>query len=168
MAQEKAQDRLPESCGKAQFDKTSQPGVVLSLENGLLLKRIKNNTSRMTGDCHVRFCERLGGETPLAYSAVNYSKNGSGRGSVWLERDVRDVEVAGSNPVAPTTLYLYFQLYKNSHKVTKTPGFFFVVLCLGALICGRRPNRMLRNFNLPTKRRESNEIFSVLFRVFRG
>jgi len=26
---------------------------------------IKNNKSRMTGDCHVRFCERLRGETPL-------------------------------------------------------------------------------------------------------
>ena len=33
-----------------------------------------------------------------------YYKNGSGRGSVWLERDVRDVEVAGSNPVAPTKI----------------------------------------------------------------
>ena len=34
---------------------------------------------------------------------VYYSiKNGSGRGSVWLERDVRDVEVGGSNPLAPT------------------------------------------------------------------
>ncbi len=26
----------------------------------------------------------------------------AGRGSVWLERDVRDVEVGGSNPLAPT------------------------------------------------------------------
>jgi hypothetical protein len=54
---------------------TSEPGVVLSLENGILLKRIKNNTSRMTGDCHVWFCERLGGETPpclLGDFAVNY------------------------------------------------------------------------------------------------
>ena len=64
MAQEKAQDWLPEISGKTQYDKTSQPGIVLSLEDGILLKRIKNNTSRMTGDCHVRFCERLGGETP--------------------------------------------------------------------------------------------------------
>ena len=40
----------------------------------------------------------------LCVFAVNYSKNGSGRGSVWLERDVRDVEVAGSNPVAPTKI----------------------------------------------------------------
>ena len=31
----------------------------------------------------------------------------SGRSSVWLERYVRDVEVAGSNPVAPT---IYFVL----------------------------------------------------------
>ena len=35
---------------------------------------------------------------------VKYYNNGSGRGSVWLERDVRDVEVAGSNPVAPTKI----------------------------------------------------------------
>ena len=33
-----------------------------------------------------------------------YYKNGSGRGSVWLERDVRDVEVGGSNPLAPTKI----------------------------------------------------------------
>jgi len=25
---------------------------------------LNNGTSRMTGDCHVRFCERLAGETP--------------------------------------------------------------------------------------------------------
>ncbi|MEW5844217.1 MAG: dihydrofolate reductase family protein [Bacteroidota bacterium] len=31
----------------------------------ILLKLLLNNTSRMTGDCHVRFCERLRGETPL-------------------------------------------------------------------------------------------------------
>ena len=31
-------------------------------------------------------------------------KMGSARGSAWLERDVRDVEVAGSNPVAPTKI----------------------------------------------------------------
>ncbi len=29
-------------------------------------------------------------------------KNGSGCGSAWLERLVRDQEVAGSNPVTPT------------------------------------------------------------------
>jgi len=56
--------RPQEIRGKTQCDKTSEPSVVLSLGNGILLKRIKNNTSRMTGDCHVRFCERLGGETP--------------------------------------------------------------------------------------------------------
>ena len=71
MAQEKAQDWLPEISGETQCDKTSQPGVVLSLENGILLKRIKNNTSRMTGDCHVRFCERLGGETPPCLLCVS-------------------------------------------------------------------------------------------------
>ena len=56
--------RPQEIRSKTQCDKTSEPSVVLSLGNGILLKRIKNNTSRMTGDCHVRFCERLGGETP--------------------------------------------------------------------------------------------------------
>ena len=30
----------------------------------------------------------------------------SGRSSVWLERYVRDVEVAGSNPVAPTIFFV--------------------------------------------------------------
>src|SRR3990170_6681055 len=67
--------RPQEIRGKTQCDKTSEPSVVLSLGNGILLKRIKNNTSRMTGDCHVRFCERLGGETPpclLGAYAVNY------------------------------------------------------------------------------------------------
>ena len=29
-------------------------------------------------------------------------KNSTGRGSVWLERSVRDAEVTGSSPVAPT------------------------------------------------------------------
>ena len=33
---------------------------------------------------------------------------GSGRSSAWLERYVRDVEVAGSNPVAPT-------FFRNMH-----------------------------------------------------
>lgn len=32
----------------------------------------------------------------------------SGRSSVWLERYVRDVEVAGSNPVAPTIFHEVF------------------------------------------------------------
>lgn len=28
------------------------------------VKLLKNNRNRMTGDCHVRLCERLAGETP--------------------------------------------------------------------------------------------------------
>ena len=72
MSQEKAQDWLPEISGKTQYDKTSQPDIVLLLEDGILLKRIKNNTSRMTGDCHVRFCERLGGETPPCLLGGNF------------------------------------------------------------------------------------------------
>ncbi|MDP3148533.1 MAG: hypothetical protein Q8N83_05330, partial [Ignavibacteria bacterium] len=39
--------------------------TILSLADRLLLKLLLNNTSRMTGDCHVRFCERLKGETPF-------------------------------------------------------------------------------------------------------
>ena len=35
-------------------------------------------------------------------SDVNCRDQTSGRGSAWLERLVRDQEVAGSNPVAPT------------------------------------------------------------------
>lgn len=30
-----------------------------------MLMFVLDGTSRMTGDCHVRFCERLRGETPL-------------------------------------------------------------------------------------------------------
>jgi len=30
-----------------------------------MLMFLLDGTSRMTGDCHVRFCERLRGETPL-------------------------------------------------------------------------------------------------------
>src|SRR5579862_3446651 len=35
----------------------------------------------------------------------------TGRGSAWLERLVRDQEVGGSNPLAPTTLFLI--IYKS-------------------------------------------------------
>jgi hypothetical protein len=35
------------------------------LGSGIRLRFIMNNKSRMTGDCHVRFCERLRGEIPL-------------------------------------------------------------------------------------------------------
>ena len=47
------------------IDKTRKPKTILSLADRLLLKLLLNNTSRMTGDCHVRFCERLKGETPF-------------------------------------------------------------------------------------------------------
>lgn len=40
--------------------------------------------------------------------------NGAGRGSAWLERDVRDVEVAGSNPVAPTIKQGLSRILKNT------------------------------------------------------
>ena len=35
---------------------------------------------------------------------INNVYNKSGRGSVWLERCVRDAEAGGSNPLAPTNL----------------------------------------------------------------
>jgi hypothetical protein len=43
---------------------------ILSLADWIMLiKRIDlYNKSRMTGDCQVRFCERLEGETPFANS----------------------------------------------------------------------------------------------------
>ena len=37
--------------------------------------------------------------------AAVYTEVGSGRGSAWLERLVRDQEVGGSNPLAPTNLF---------------------------------------------------------------
>jgi len=33
---------------------------------------IKGNTSRMMGDYHVRFCERLAGETPACLLGASY------------------------------------------------------------------------------------------------
>ncbi|MHB1688005.1 MAG: hypothetical protein ACYCVH_11595, partial [Ignavibacteriaceae bacterium] len=50
--------------GKTRSDKESESETILSLAGRILLKQLLNNTSRMTGDCHVRFCERLKGETP--------------------------------------------------------------------------------------------------------
>ena len=38
--------------------------VVKTVPNGTV-ELSKNDTSRMMGDYHVRFCERLRGETPL-------------------------------------------------------------------------------------------------------
>jgi hypothetical protein len=57
---------IPIEYGKeTQNDKTRKSQTVLSLANRSMLKLLLNNTSRMTGDCHVRFCERLRGEIPL-------------------------------------------------------------------------------------------------------
>ena len=44
--------------------KQTHPKLFYHWQMGLIL-HIKNNKSRMTGDCHVRFCERFRGETPL-------------------------------------------------------------------------------------------------------
>jgi hypothetical protein len=47
---------------------------------------------RYVGLCYSTFCKK-------GFSCVQ----ASGRGSAWLERLVRDQEVGGSNPLAPTT-----------------------------------------------------------------
>jgi hypothetical protein len=57
--------RLSKNGKETQIDKTRKSKTILSLADRLLLKLLLNNTSRMTGDCHVRFCERLRGKTPL-------------------------------------------------------------------------------------------------------
>ena len=51
-------------------DQAGEPNPVLSLANEILTQFILNNTSRMRGDSHVRFCERLRGETPLCLLGV--------------------------------------------------------------------------------------------------
>ncbi len=76
MDKQEIQNRLSKNGQETRTDKTRKPKTILSLADRLLLKLLLNNTSRMTGDCHVRFCERLGGETPpclLGASAVNSS-----------------------------------------------------------------------------------------------
>ena len=40
----------------------------------------------------------------------------SGRGSAWLERLVRDQEVGGSNPLAPTNLFKNRLYARNRHR----------------------------------------------------
>lgn len=60
----KAQIRLSKGRYETQSVKTGSPENVLSLGKRLLVLSIKNNTSRMTGDRHVRFCERREGEIP--------------------------------------------------------------------------------------------------------
>ncbi len=58
----------------------------------------------------------------------------SGRGSAWLERLVRDQEVGGSNPLAPTTFFnhlrdLGFHLpFKCSRSILARAGSMFTVL----------------------------------------
>ena len=65
MDKQEIQNRLSKDGQEARIDKTRKPKTILSLADRLLLKLLLNNTSRMTGDCHVRFCERLKGETPF-------------------------------------------------------------------------------------------------------
>ena len=50
----------------------------------------------------IRRFGRSVGVDPTEAGAKMSGSQRSGRSSAWLERYVRDVEVAGSNPVAPT------------------------------------------------------------------
>ena len=59
------QDNIPQGSNQQTVrHKKARPKIILSLGERVLLQLLKNNTSRMMGDYHVRFCERLAGETP--------------------------------------------------------------------------------------------------------
>ena len=53
----------------------------------------------------------------------------SGRGSVWLERCVRDAEVGGSNPLAPTK----FKHKSHGMALTDSMGFFVIINVISKL-----------------------------------
>ena len=79
------------------FDKLR---LFLDYNSGRVNERITYGAS-----ANVSYKRELKGISPLwarcdLPTRKNYSK--SGRGSVWLERLVRDQEVTGSSPVAPT------------------------------------------------------------------
>src|SRR5208337_1325479 len=54
----------------------------------------------------------LGGKAPA------FPAPASGRGSAWLERLVRDQEVGGSNPLAPTTSFKFNNLQATKEQRT--------------------------------------------------
>ena len=51
------------------------------------------------------------------YTGVRKGVSVSGRGSAWLERLVRDQEVGGSNPLAPTKLLIDLQRFPPNTRV---------------------------------------------------
>ena len=53
----------------------------------------------------------------------------SGRGSAWLERLVRDQEVGGSNPLAPTNLFKYLQTANDGLRLYANTDWALVLLC---------------------------------------
>ena len=71
----------------------------------------------------------------------------SGRGSAWLERLVRDQEVGGSNPLAPTKTK-YINRFRKFIPVTSGP---FAVLAREVLRL--RPGPEVRPWRLPQKPR---------------
>ena len=82
---------------------------------------------RMLATCGRRIA-RNGGSAECRspkYAMLNSSAQGSsvpavspsGRGSAWLERLVRDQEVGGSNPLAPTTLSQRHTLFTQLQRV---------------------------------------------------
>ena len=64
---------------------------------------------------------------------INNVYNKSGRGSVWLERCVRDAEAGGSNPLAPTN---FFKIPMESVSM----GVFFFVDSYSFIPAGNRLN----------------------------
>lgn len=61
---------------------------------------------------HILICNLENVDYIMQYFDLRHQE--SGRSSVWLERYVRDVEVAGSNPVAPTIYFTLIFLFSNT------------------------------------------------------
>lgn len=76
----------------------------------------------------------------------------SGRSSVWLERYVRDVEVAGSNPDAPT---IYFVLF--------CPVLYDWIFCF-RVFCGWMT--MIYSDHAPLTENNKRPLFSLFWRMF--
>ena len=70
VANDQTQNPLQEGNPHAEKYHEQTPSNVCSLELALWSKILSNNTSRMNGDIHVRFCERLKGEIPFCLLGV--------------------------------------------------------------------------------------------------
>jgi len=57
---------IPIAVEKLKVLKQENPKLFYHWEKRILLILLLNNTSRMTGDCHVRFCEGLRGAIPFS------------------------------------------------------------------------------------------------------